>query len=181
MASLTTAQVLLLAIKCAPAMDPQMMIAIGQSESGLDPLTIHDNTTHQIFHGNKVANLAPQLIAAGHSLDLGLMQINSNNLAMLGLPLQNVFDECHSIRAAAQLLTLFSRYNTGSPTAGIANGYATRVMANLDKLKTDDVAVEQSSAAEPTCDRTLDVWADDPCKREDAAFTNPSEDDHDRN
>ena len=37
--------------------------------------------------------------------------------------------------AAARLLELFSRYNTGSPSRGIANGYAAAVMTAIHAVK----------------------------------------------
>jgi hypothetical protein len=43
--SLTVQAALALALQCAPSIDPHMVVAIGQHESGLDPLIIHDNTT----------------------------------------------------------------------------------------------------------------------------------------
>ena len=89
--SLTLQAALALALQCAPAIDPHMVVAIGQHESGLDPLTIHDNTTGQSLHGEGVIVAAEQLIAAGHSVDLGLMQINSHNLDLLRLPLRDAF------------------------------------------------------------------------------------------
>jgi hypothetical protein len=48
------------------------------------------------------------------------MQINSHNLDLLRLPLRDAFAACRSIEAAARLLALFSRYNTGSPTMGVS-------------------------------------------------------------
>ena len=96
--SLTVQAALALALQCAPSIDPHMVVAIGRHESGLDPLTIHDNTTGQILHGQDVVMAAAKRIAAGHSVDLGLMQINSRNLNLLGLPLGDAFvawrDEC---------------------------------------------------------------------------------------
>jgi type IV secretion system protein VirB1 len=133
--SLALQAALALALQCAPAIDPHMIVAIGQHESGLDPLTIHDNTTGQSLHGEGVIAAAARLIAAGHSVDLGLMQINSHNLDLLKLPLRDAFAACRSIEAAARLLVLFSRYNTGSPTTGISNGYAPRVMAVMDSIR----------------------------------------------
>jgi type IV secretion system protein VirB1 len=133
--SLTLQAALALALQCAPAIDPNIIVAIGQHESGLDPLTIHDNTTGQSLHGDGVIVAAARLIAAGHSVDLGLMQINSHNLDLLGLPLRDAFAACRSVEAAARLLALFSRYNTGSPTKGIINGYAPRVVAVMDSIR----------------------------------------------
>jgi type IV secretion system protein VirB1 len=133
--SLTLQAALALALQCAPAVDPHMILAIGQHESGLDPLTLHDNTTGQSLHGQGVIAAATQLIAAGHSVDLGLMQVNNHNLDLLGLRLRDTFEACRSIEAAARLLALFSKYNTGSPTRGIINGYAPRVLAIMDSVR----------------------------------------------
>jgi type IV secretion system protein VirB1 len=173
--SLTVQAALALALQCAPSVDPHMIVAIGQRESQLDPLTVHDNTTGQVLHGDGVVQAAAQLISAGHSVDLGLMQINSRNLDMLGLPLRNAFSACSSVEAAAKLLSLFSRYNTGSPTRGVANGYALRVMDALDGTRTDrlpDAATGNSDQQQhpQACDRTADAWANDPCKAPDQDF-----------
>jgi type IV secretion system protein VirB1 len=174
--SLTVQAALALALQCAPAVDPHMIVAIGQRESGLDPLTIHDNTTGTVQHGDGAVLAASQLIAAGHSVDVGLMQINSQNLSLLGLGLHDAFEACQSIEAAAKLLALFSKYNTGSPTSGIANGYAMRVMAAMDEVRTGRLraaaedpgrTVVTSTEQQPACERPVDVWAHDQCARAD--------------
>ena len=145
MSALTIQAALALALQCAPSVDPHMIVAIGQHESGLDPLTIHDNTTGLVLHGAGAASAAPQLIAAGHSVDLGLMQVNSMNLGLLGLSVSDAFTACRSVEAAAKLLALFSRYNTGSPQRGIANGYAAKVLALMEGAR----GVSPANAAEP--------------------------------
>ena len=128
-----------------------------------------------MLHGDGVVQAAVRLIEAGHSVDLGLMQINSRNLDLLGLPLRDAFTACKSVEAAAKLLSLFSRYNTGSPTRGIANGYAIRVMETLDGTRTKrlpDAATGNSDPPkqQPTCDRSADVWDRDPCQPHDQDF-----------
>ena len=134
--SLTLQAALALALQCAPTIDPYVIVAIGQHESGLDPLTIHDNTTGKSLHGEGAMIAAAWLVAAGHSVDLGLMQINSHNAGLLhGLPLRDAFSACRSVEAAARLLALFSKYNTGSSTKGIINGYAPRVVAIMDSIR----------------------------------------------
>ena len=107
--------------------------------------TYHDNTTGLVLHGAGAAGAAPQLIAAGHSVDLGLMQVNSMNLGLLGLSVSDAFTACRSVEAAAKLLALFSRYNTGSPQRGIANGYAAKVQARMDGVR----GVAPANAADP--------------------------------
>ena len=175
MTAITVQAALALALQCAPAVDPHMIVAIGQRESALDPLTIHDNSTGQVLHGDGVVQAAAQLISAGHSVDLGLMQINSRNLDLLGLPLRDAFTACKSVEAAAKLLALFSRYNTGSPTRGMANGYATRVMAAMDDTRSEhapDAATGRADQQQrpPACDRPVDAWDRDPCSPPDQDF-----------
>jgi type IV secretion system protein VirB1 len=67
--------------------------------------------------------------------DPDVMQINSRNLGLLGLELADAFDPCRSIAGAARLMSLFSAYNTGSPTSGFANGYAQAVVASIEKVR----------------------------------------------
>jgi len=168
--SLTVQAALALALQCAPSVDPRMIVGIGQRESGLDPLTIHDNATGQILHGDGVVTAAAQRIAAGHSVDLGLMQINSRNLGLLGLTIGDAFTACKSVEAAARLLALFSEYNTGSPTRGIR--YAIRAMAAMDSLRgghepaaNDQTVVTEIPRQKPSCDaRPEDVWERNGCE-----------------
>ena len=120
-----------LAATCAPQVAPQTIAAIVQTESRGDALAIHDNTDRRSYapqsKGEAIA-LARRLYDAGHNYDSGITQINNRNLGWLGLTLEDVFDPCKAMGAAAALLTSFSRYNTGSPTAGFANGYVRRVL-----------------------------------------------------
>jgi type IV secretion system protein VirB1 len=133
--ALTVQAALAVALQCAPAVDPHMLVGIAQSESGLETKILHDNSTGKVLRGASILEAAAQLIAAGHSVDLGLMQINSHNLSLLGLSLTDAFDACHSIASAARLIQLFSRYNTGSPVRGIENGYAMKVLASIGRVK----------------------------------------------
>jgi type IV secretion system protein VirB1 len=119
-----------------------MLVGIAQQESGLQTMTLHDNASGKVLHGAGVIDAATRLIAAGHSVDLGAWQINSGNLSLLGLRIVDAFDPCKSAAAAARLIELFSRYNTGSPSRGIANGYAPAVMASIH-------AVEAASPTRP--------------------------------
>jgi type IV secretion system protein VirB1 len=117
---------------CAPQVASATLAAIARVESGLDPLAISDNTTHRLLrpvNKSSAIALAQRLIAAGDSVDLGLMQINRANLGWLGLTLDEAFDPCDSLRAGAAVLTAISRYITGSPTQGFRNGYVARVIA----------------------------------------------------
>ena len=128
---------------CAPSVAPETMAAIVRTESAFDPLAIHDNTTGRALHPATLQDAvatASALISAGHSLDLGLGQINSRvNLASRGIGLAEAFDACTNLRVSAQVLVegysacrvgeaqacireALSRYNTGDAARGFANG-----------------------------------------------------------
>lgn len=147
---LTVAATLALAMQCAPAIAPSTMLSIISVESRFDPLAIGVNGSPRLSvtasSPGEAVTKASALIAAGRSIDLGLAQINSGNLAWLGLSVEDAFDPCKNLTAAARvlqdgyrrsdiatvgeqaaLLTALSYYNTGHPRRGFANGYVQRV------------------------------------------------------
>jgi type IV secretion system protein VirB1 len=160
--ALAIGSALAIALACSPrvgsaqlAVSPDVLISVASTESGLDPLAIHDNATGAVLHpetrGAAIA-LAYRLIAANHRPDLGLMQINSPaNLRRTGLTVESAFDPCASIRAGAQVLLddyqdgtttrekqvavlrALSAYNTGSGTAGLTT-YVPSVVASARKV-----------------------------------------------
>jgi type IV secretion system protein VirB1 len=136
-----------------PVVSPDVLLSVARVESGFDPLAIHDNRTGEALHPASKADavaLARRLIAAGHSIDLGLMQITSGNLGWLGLSVTAAFDPCASIRAGsrvllagydggtttaeqqAAILRSLSRYNTGNAMAGL-HSYVPLVLAAAEK------------------------------------------------
>ncbi|MDA8258578.1 MAG: lytic transglycosylase domain-containing protein [Betaproteobacteria bacterium] len=130
--------------ECAPKVAAVTMAAIVQQESGGNPLALHDNTTGQSYRPASLAEaarLARTLIQAGHSVDLGLAQINSRNLPALGLDADQVFAPCSNLRAAQVILLgawsqsggslrgALSAYNTGNATGITGARYSARVYA----------------------------------------------------
>jgi type IV secretion system protein VirB1 len=138
----------------APTVNPVTLLAFAWHESRLRPFAIHDNTTGQsVFPASagEAVGLARMCLVQGHSLDLGLMQVNSANLGRTGLTVTTAFDAGNSMRAGALILTAAYRqclhgndspngteqqaalrcaasiYNTGREQAGILNGYQTDV------------------------------------------------------
>ena len=97
-----------LADRCAPTAPASVLAAIVQVESGGDPLRIGVNGARRRVNSSAskatAVALAGQLIARGDSIDLGLAQINSRNLAGLGLSLDEVFDPCANLAAAATMI-----------------------------------------------------------------------------
>jgi len=83
------------------------MSAVVQVESGGNPLALHDNTLRQSYAPESQAEAidwATQLIGFGHSVDLGLSQINSANLPMLAMSVAQAFDPCTNLRGGARIL-----------------------------------------------------------------------------
>ena len=89
------------------------------------------------------------LLAQGVTVSIGLLQVSSEHAALLHLAPEELFDPCTNLRSGAALLaatyaetariqgegfaaldSALSYYNTGSPTAGLTNGYVHQVKAN---------------------------------------------------
>jgi type IV secretion system protein VirB1 len=148
---LTAAEVLSIALSCAPSTAPPTLLAVAKVESGLEPLAIGSPAALRgpVARTRHEANLvARSLIAAGHDVDLGLAQINVRNLPRLGMTIEDAFDPCRNLKAASRILgegygraaaslgpgqsalrVALSLYNTGHPARGFANGYVARVLA----------------------------------------------------
>ena len=139
-----------LAASCAPHVAPETLAAVARTESSFEELSIHDNTTRRTVsaasRAEAVALATEAVTTQRHSVDLGLMQINSANLPWLGMSVADAFDPCRSLAAADRVLVAgyvpsgqgdqqealrqaLSRYNTGDPARGMANGYVARVQA----------------------------------------------------
>ena len=162
---------------CASGDAVRPLASIAAVESGFHPWAIHDNTTTETFFPASLADavsIATRLIdGERHSVDLGLMQINSANLSRLGLTIADSFDSCRSITAGATVLrqgyanalrVAFSRYNTGTSDRGFTNGYVQRVEAasiRLPNIPDIDGAVRQSVAAPSVSTRLPPVVAVD--------------------
>jgi type IV secretion system protein VirB1 len=155
-----------LAAQCAPGVAPSTLLAIARAESGLDPLAIGVNgpgarRPMSRSHAEAVG-AAKALLAAGRDIDLGLAQINVRTLRRLGLSLEDAFDPCRNLAAAAAVLregyrrgrdrhgpgqaalrVALSVYNTGHAQRGFANGYVARVIAQAGQ------ALPKPADAEP--------------------------------
>ena len=147
-----------LILACAPQVAPSTMTAIVRVESGGKPYALNVNgaqkLTRQPRNAEEATAWADWLVNRGYSVDMGLAQINSGNLARLGLVPQQLFDPCTNLRAGAKILTenylgaarqygggqdalraALSAYNTGNYRAGLTNGYVAKVTAAADPSK----------------------------------------------
>jgi type IV secretion system protein VirB1 len=139
---------------CAPNVAPVTLEAIIKVESGGDPLAIHVNGSPiqppPARDAKEASRIAARFIARGYSVDLGLMQVNSRNLAALGVTVEQGFDPCTNIRSGAAILAAdygdaaralgegqpalraaLSAYNTGDFHRGFENGYIARYYGSV--------------------------------------------------
>ena len=116
---LTLQMFLQLASVAAPSVAPETLAAFAQHESGLNSTALHDNTTGLTLKpatAEEAVALASSLLMQGHSLDLGIMQVNSANMQRAGLTVAGAFDPAQSIRAGAQILAAaYQQCRRGGP------------------------------------------------------------------
>ena len=148
----TTAAILGIAAQCAPGVAPSTIAAVVHTESKGFQFALNVNGVARQpvrpSSADAAAKVARAYVARGYSVDLGLGQINSRNMAALGLSWESVFDPCINIGAAGKVLAgnyqqvsrgrlpqealrvALSMYNTGSRSGGFRNGYVSRVLNN---------------------------------------------------
>ncbi|HEY1656028.1 MAG TPA: lytic transglycosylase domain-containing protein [Candidatus Tumulicola sp.] len=93
--------------RCAPQVAPNTMAAIVRVESGGNPFAIGDNTTRRSYYPSNRASaetLAQRLLKAGHSIDLGVAQIDSVNFARFGVDIHSIFDACTNLNIGARIV-----------------------------------------------------------------------------
>ena len=136
-------------LACAPNIAPATLEAVIGVESGGNPLAINVNGVRVqpplATSAAEAARTAESYILRGYSVDIGLMQVNSRNLAALGVTVELVLDPCTNIRSGAAILAsdyaeaarrygegqaalqaALSAYNTGDFARGFGNGYVAR-------------------------------------------------------
>jgi type IV secretion system protein VirB1 len=164
-------------LACAPNVAPATLNAIIQVESGGNPLALHVNGTDQqpppARDPAEAARMAKNYVDMGYSVDVGLMQVNTRNLAATGHSIQQALDPCTNIlhgstilstdyaRASRTrgddpyaLLAALSAYNTGDFHRGFENGYVAQVLSSNDPARPHRrhaaaPTVQQAAAVEP--------------------------------
>ena len=103
--AITAAQII---AACSVNTHADTVRAIISVESSGNPLAIGVNGPLRLRAARDpadAAQLARYAISMGYSVDMGLMQVNSRNLAKLGLTPETVFDPCNNIRAGTTILS----------------------------------------------------------------------------
>lgn len=133
-----------LLLACTPGVHPITAAAIVQQESAGNPWALYDNTGKQSYRPKsqrEAAEIALRLIGQGHSVDIGLAQINSKNLPRLNLTVEQVLDPCTNLQASSRILKegyeragnlpgALSAYNTGKTDSSIGEKYAAKVFSH---------------------------------------------------
>lgn len=142
--------------RCAPTVHPETMAAVISTESRGKQFAIADagpvnlpwsqrkNMVRSFYMSSldEAVSKASSLISQGHTVSLGLAQVNDRNLKSLNLSLRQIFDPCVNVAAGGQILTGFykkayqhfgpgtkamraalSAYNSGSWIRGEQDGY----------------------------------------------------------
>lgn len=163
------ALVLNLALSCSPGVSPDMVFDIVSTESGFNEFAVNVNGDFQYDKPDSLLSaldLASRALAQGFSVDLGLMQVNSNNLSRYGVSITEVFDPCTNLsigssilyenyqravrrygKSGQALLAALSAYNTGSFTAGFHNGYVRQYLPSVSTLPDPTLLAPSSTEA----------------------------------
>ena len=160
-----------LAQACAANVPVSTLEAVARTESALYPYALSINRPRQLAHRQgwnhgtitlerqpasreEAVAWAKWLLAQGITVSIGLLQVNSENAALLHLTPEQLFDPCTNLRSGSALLSgtyaatarihgegfaaldsALSYYNTGSPTAGVTNGYVQQVKSHAQSLE----------------------------------------------
>lgn len=135
--------------QCLPESYHWIMKKIVKHESGFNPIAINVNgyrLNKKPSSKEEAIAWAEQLIKQGHSVDMGLAQINSQHFKpgryFANFPIAYAFDECTNLRMGAYIYAknhrstngnipmALSLYNTGNTKHGFNNGYVNKVLAN---------------------------------------------------
>lgn len=152
--------------RCAPTVHPETMSAVISAESRGHQFAIADagpvnlpwaqrKSMVRSFYPSSLdvaVMKASELIKNGHTVSLGLAQVNDRNLAMYGLSVRDVFDPCANVRVGGKILTDFykravakfgtnaralnaaiSAYNSGDWDRGANDGYVELVYKQVGK------------------------------------------------
>ena len=96
-----------LAVQCAPMVAPSTMAAVVQHESGGNPLAMWDNATGRRYLPTSVhqaVQILRRLLTAGHQVDVGIAQVDSENFQHYGLTVRSAFNACTNIHAGGKIL-----------------------------------------------------------------------------
>lgn len=152
--------------RCAPTVHPETMAALISAESRGHQFAIADAgpvklpwaqrkalvRSYYLGSVDEATTKATELIAAGHTVSLGLSQVNDRNLGRLGLTVRAMFDPCTNLATGGKIVTEFylravkkfgpggkalraaiSAYNSGDWMRGENEGYVGLVFKQVGR------------------------------------------------
>jgi type IV secretion system protein VirB1 len=159
----------LLAHQCAPEIHPNTLAHVVQVESGYNPFAIGVVGAHlerQPRTRDEAIATAAWLEANHFNYSVGLGQVNKNNFVKYSLSIEEAFDPCLNLQAAAAILKecyeralqnqpdeqialrdSFSCYYSGNFTTGYRAGYVLKVVAGTSAARQKKVAPGSSEIA----------------------------------
>jgi len=147
--------------KCAPGVHPETMAALISAESRGNQYIIADaglvnmpwaqrkRLVRSLHYDNidDATKAATALIREGHTVSIGLTQVNDRNLKALGITIRDAFDPCVNVAAGGKIFTAYykeavkhlgfgeramsvalSGYNSGDWRRGERDGYVNLVL-----------------------------------------------------
>jgi type IV secretion system protein VirB1 len=147
---------------CLPAgINATLVAAVIQVESGGNPRAIGVNggprLRRQAVTTTQAVDWAKALTASGASIDLGLMQLNSRNLARLGLSIEAAFDPCRNVAAGAEMLrAAYAEADNSGASSESAKTFAALTIYNhgrpgADRCYADQVVHVAVGSTAPDC------------------------------
>ena len=142
--------------QCAPKVAAITMSAIVKTESNGFPWAIGLNKGFKLRFQPKTVQQAQAWVnyleKNNYNFDVGLAQVNVNNIHRYGYKASDALDPCINLKMASDILSknytsalsksgsstdalqkAISAYNTGNYSAGFRNGYVNKVYANAGK------------------------------------------------
>lgn len=168
--------------QCAPTVHPETMAAVISAESRGHQFAIADAgplslpwsqrkaLVRSLYPGSvqEAVSIAQDLIAKGHTVSLGVSQVNDRNLKGMGVTIQDMFDPCTNVAVGGKILTDFydravkkfgegavalqaalSAYNSGDWSRGARDGYVNLVYKQLGRpltIRTERVVPRLTAA-----------------------------------
>ena len=161
--------------QCTFHVEPAMVQEIIKIESSGDVFALNVNgiaNQPKPKNQDEAVYWSLHYIDKGHTVDMGLMQVNSANLSWLGLSRENIaslFTPCANVHAGTRILheayeravdkhghgqtalkAALSAYNTGDFSAGFSNGYVARYLNNITRSSDDHFNEDRQFMSEDT-------------------------------
>jgi len=92
---------------CAPAAAPDTMAAIVAVESAGWPYAVNDNTARRSYRPRTredALRVAAAALRAGHSIDVGIAQVNSENFRAFNVDAGTMLEPCANLRVGSAIL-----------------------------------------------------------------------------